>query len=112
MKYYTRLNTADGHKAVAVEGRKCSFLDSAFTYKDEKGRYQLIDESTGLALCFAKKLKDLEPAYRMREERIKQIKTSPKYETLKHNFEMLKKATQNEEFGKEAQKDAEDHIPA
>ena len=106
MKYYTRLNTADGHKAVAVEGRKCAFLDSAFTYKDEKGRYQLIDEATGLSLCSAKKLKDLEPAYRMRENQIKHIKTTPKYETQKHNFEMLKKATQNAEFGKETTKEA------
>ena len=91
MKYYTRLNTADGHKAVAVEGRKCPFLDSAFTYKDEKGRYQLIDIDTGLAICFAGRLKDLEGVYAKVKCQYDEIVKTPKYETQKHNFEMLRK---------------------
>ena len=85
MKFYTRLNTADGHKAVKVEGRKCPFLDSAFTYKDEKGRYQLIDEPTGLSICYANRLKDIEPAYRKVEINFGIIKATSKYETQKHN---------------------------
>ena len=106
MKHYTRLNTADGHKAVAVEGRKCAFLDSAFIYKDKKGRYNLIDTATGLAICFAGRLKDLEGIFLKLKNEYDKIVKSPKYKTQKHNFEMLKKATQNAEFGKETTKDA------
>ena len=106
MRYYTRINTADGHKAVAVEGRKCPFLDSAFTYKDEKGRYQLIDEATGLSICFAGRLKDLKGLFLKLKGEYDEIVKTPKYKNQKHNFEMLKKATQNAEFGKETTKDA------
>lgn len=97
MKFYTRINTADGIKAVKVEGRKCPFLDSAFTYKDEKGRYNLIDKATGLSICRADKLKDIESVYRRVETEIGIIKATSKYETQKHNFEALIK---------EAEKDA------
>lgn len=97
MKYYTRLNTADGIKAVKVEGRKCPFLDSAFTYKDEKGRYNLIDTATGLAICFAGRLKDLEGIFLKLKNKYDEIVKSPKYKTQKHNFEALIK---------EAEKDA------
>ena len=106
MKYYTRLNTADGHKAVAVEGRKCTYCETAFIYKDERGIYRLVDIDTGLSICSAQKNKDLKPFYDRVKEWYELTKKKHSYQTQVHNFEMLKKATQNEEFGKETTKDA------
>lgn len=106
MKYYTRLNTEDGHKAVAVEGRKCPYCETAFIYKDERGIYRLIDIDTGLSICSAQKNKDIEPFFNRVKEWYENTRKKHSYQTQVHNFEMLRKATQNEEFGKEATKDA------
>ena len=89
MKHYRLLNSEDGMIVEEVDGRNCTYCDSAFIYKDDKV-YHLIDIDSGQSICKSYKLKRLEELYNERKKRYEEFKKSDTYKIKVENFEKLK----------------------
>ena len=92
MKQFRLLNSEDGIIADEVDGRTCKYCSSAFIYKDEQNIYHLVDKETGLAICHAKKLIDLELNFMGRKKAYEEYKKSDTYKIKAERFDKLKLA--------------------
>lgn len=94
MKYYIVLRDFEKQDwyLMKVDGKPSKFVTGAFIFKNPENKYCLVDEATGLTICYSKKLKWLESVYieRMQERYENYKNNNPRYEIQKERFEKLK----------------------
>ena len=92
MKYYRLLNSDDGMIIDEVDGTTPSYCKFAFTYKDEKGVYHLVDKASGLSIARTRRKKDLESMYFDSSLEVQIYMRSDAYKIKVERFEKLKVA--------------------
>lgn len=75
-----------------IEASRCKWLNGAFIYKNDKKQYHLVDEATGLTICYSRFLKHLESYYidHFKERYEEWKKTNVNYKIQIERFEKLK----------------------
>ena len=89
MKHYRLLNSDDGMIVEQVDGKNCTYCNSAFIYKDDKV-YHLIDIDSGQSICKSYKLKRLEELYKERKKQYEDFKKTDTYKIKVERFEKMK----------------------
>ena len=89
MKRIRLLNGDNGIVASEVEARSCTYLKSAFIYKDELDTYHLVDSSTGISIVRSKKLKYLEENFNQIKDYYEKYKKTDAYQIKVERFTKL-----------------------
>lgn len=90
MKYYTLINSDDGYIVEEINGRSCSYCNSAFIYKDDNGVYHLVDKESGLSICRNRKMKNLEESFNEIKSSYYDYKKTDAYKIKVKRFEKMK----------------------
>lgn len=88
MKHYRLLNYNGDMIVEQVESKNCKYCSSAFIVKD-KPYWYLIDIDSGLSICSARTMKELEQKYNKVKEKYEKCKQDARYKIQCEKFSKL-----------------------